>query len=93
MDLIAGQSTDFITDTIKEIQKFPMMSPGEMIKLLRKQRRLSQIELAALTGITQANISALEKNRIQLGKERSIALAEALNVHPALILFADYRVF
>ena len=70
-----------------------LMSSGEMVKTLRTMKGLSQLELADLTGISQANISAIENNRINLGKERSIVLAEALSVHPSAIMFADYESF
>jgi transcriptional regulator with XRE-family HTH domain len=46
--------------------------------------------LAEETGISQANISAIENDRIDIGKHRAIILAEALSVHPASIMFSDY---
>jgi len=66
------------------------MTPGEMTKLLRELKELSQTELAKLSGISQANISAIENGRVEIGKHRAIALAKALNVHPSSIMFADY---
>jgi transcriptional regulator with XRE-family HTH domain len=52
----------------------------------------SQNKLAEVTKISQTNISAIENGRIQVGKDRSITLAKALNVHPAAIIFADFSV-
>ena len=69
-----------------------LMTPGEMVRELRELKGWSQLDLAAETGISQTNISAIENGRVQLGKERSIVLAEALSVHPASIMFADYDV-
>ncbi|MDA9189781.1 helix-turn-helix domain-containing protein [bacterium] len=66
------------------------MSPGEMIKTLRELKEWTQVEFAKETGISQANISAIENDRIEIGKQRAITIAEALNVHPASIMFADY---
>ena len=66
------------------------MSPGEMVRTLRELKEWSQMDLSNATGISQANLSAIENGRIELGKQRSIALAEALHVHPASIMFADY---
>ncbi len=66
------------------------MSPGEMLKVLRELQELSQRELAELAGMTQSNISALESGARQIGRERSLALAKALKVHPAVILFPDF---
>ncbi len=67
-----------------------LMTPGEMVRELRELKGWSQLDLAAETGISQTNISAIENGRVQLGKERAIVLAEALSVHPASIMFADY---
>ncbi|MCB0356821.1 MAG: helix-turn-helix transcriptional regulator [Bdellovibrionales bacterium] len=67
------------------------MSPGEMVRALRELKGWSQLDLADASGISQTNISAIENGRVQVGKERSIALAEALNVHPSSIMFADYE--
>ncbi len=68
-----------------------LMSPGEMVRALRELKGWSQLDLADASGISQTNISAIENGRVQVGKERSIALAEALNVHPGSIMFADYE--
>ena len=69
-----------------------LMTPGEMVRELRYLKGWSQLDLAAETGISQTNISAIENGRVQLGKDRAIVLAEALSVHPASIMFADYDV-
>lgn len=73
-----------------EAGKSVQMSPGEMIKTLRELKEWTQVDLANEAGISQANISAIENNRIEIGKQRAIAIAEALSVHPASIMFADY---
>lgn len=67
-----------------------VMSPGEMIRELRGLKGWSQLDLAAATGISQTNLSAIENGRVEIGKSRAITLAEALHVHPASIMFADY---
>ena len=69
-----------------------MISPGEMVKTLREFKGWSQNDLAKSTGISQTNISAIENGRVQIGRERAIALAKALNVHPGSIMFSDYNV-
>ncbi len=68
------------------------MSPGEMLRTLRELQELSQVELAALTGMTQSNISALENGARKIGRERALILAKALKVHPAVIFFPDYSI-
>jgi transcriptional regulator with XRE-family HTH domain len=69
-----------------------IMSPGEMVRTLRELKGWSQNRLAKLSKISQANISGIENNRIQLGKSRAIALAKVLHIHPGSIMFADYLV-
>lgn len=66
------------------------LTAGDAIRILRERQGLTQIELSRLAGISQSNISALEKNRIACGRERALKLAKALNVHPAMILFPEY---
>ena len=68
-----------------------VMTPGEMVRHLRELREWSQRDLESETGISQANISAIENGRVELGRIRAITLAEALCVHPASIMFADYE--
>ena len=65
--------------------------PGEMVRTLRALKGWSQMDLSRATGISQANLSAIENGRVDLGKQRAIILAEALHVHPASIMFSDYE--
>lgn len=58
---------------------------GESVKILRELQELSQNELAALSGIPQSTISAIENDRVQLGVERAKTLARALRCHPAVL--------
>ena len=67
------------------------MTPGEMIRHLRRLKEWSQLDLAEATGISQTNLSAIENGRVEIGKQRAIVIAEALHVHPASIMFADYE--
>ncbi len=68
------------------------ISPGEMLNTLRELQELTQKELAHRTGISQSNISAMENNTSQIGRERALALATTLKVHPAVILFPDFDI-
>lgn len=68
------------------------MTPGEMLATLRSLQGLTQGELAKLTSMTQANISNMESDRQQIGRDRALVLAKALKVHPAVIMFPNYRV-
>ncbi|HEU5280908.1 MAG TPA: helix-turn-helix transcriptional regulator [Gammaproteobacteria bacterium] len=68
------------------------ITPGEALKMLREQQGLSQAALAKMTGINQSNISSLENNTRQMGRERAITFAKALKVHPAVLLFPDFDI-
>ena len=63
------------------------VSIGESVKIIRELQGLSQSELAALTGIPQSTISAIEHDKINLGIERAKILAKALKCHPAALVF------
>ena len=53
-----------------------LMTPGEMIRTLRELKQWSQLDMARETGISQTNISAIENGRVQIGKDRSIVIAD-----------------
>ena len=50
------------------------VSVGESVRVLRELQELSQNDLAALTGIPQSTISAIENDRVRLGVERAKVL-------------------
>jgi transcriptional regulator with XRE-family HTH domain len=66
------------------------VTPGKALKMLRELQGLSQNDLARMTGISQSNISALEGDARQLGRDRALVLAKVLHVHPAVLLFPDF---
>ena len=68
------------------------VSVGESVRILRELQELSQSELARLTGIPQATISAIENDRVNLGVERAKVLARALKCHPAVLVFPGWEV-
>jgi transcriptional regulator with XRE-family HTH domain len=68
------------------------VSVGESVRILRELQELSQSELARLTGIPQATISAIESDRVDLGVERAKVLARALKCHPAVLVFPGWEV-
>lgn len=59
--------------------------PGLLLRGLRHREGLSQIELAKILNISQANLSAMEKGRRTIGKELAKRIAEKFEV--------DYRCF
>ena len=68
------------------------ISVGESVRIIRELQELSQNELAALSGIPQSTISAIERDRVNLGVERAKVLARALKVHPAVLVFPGWDV-
>ena len=68
------------------------VTPGEMLRTVRELQELTQTQLAAMTGMAQSNLSALETGARKMGRERALVLAKALRVHPAVLLFPDFDV-
>jgi len=68
------------------------VSVGESVRIIRQLQELSQNDLAALSGIPQSTISAIERDRVNLGVERAKVLARALKVHPAVLVFPGWDV-
>ena len=68
------------------------VSVGESVRIVRELQELSQNDLSALTGIPQSTISAIERDRVNLGVERAKVLARALKVHPAVLVFPSWDV-
>ena len=68
------------------------ISTGESVRIMRELQELSQNELAAVTGIPQSTISAIERNRVNLGVERAKVLARALRCHPAVLVFPNWDI-
>jgi transcriptional regulator with XRE-family HTH domain len=68
------------------------ISVGESVRIIRELQELSQNDLSALTGIPQSTISAIERDKINLGVERAKVLARALKVHPAVLVFPNWDV-
>lgn len=68
------------------------VSVGESVRILRELQELSQNDLAALTGIPQSTISAIENDRVRLGVERAKVLARALRCHPGVLVFPGWNV-
>jgi transcriptional regulator with XRE-family HTH domain len=63
----------------------PESEPGRMLQGARYREGMTQVQLAALTGIPRRHISEMEHGKRPIGKENAKKLAKALRV--------DYRVF
>jgi len=62
------------------------------VRILRQLQELSQNGLSALTSIPQSTISAIARDRINLGVERAKVLARALRCHPAILVFPGWDI-
>lgn len=80
-----------MSDYIKA-QRRVVVSVGESVRIIRELQEMSQNELAAISGIPQSTISAIENDRVQLGVERAKVLARALQCHPAVLVFPGWDV-
>jgi transcriptional regulator with XRE-family HTH domain len=67
------------------------VSVGESVRIIRELQELSQNQLAQLTGIPQATISAIENDRVRLGVERAKILSRALKCHPGALVFPGWE--
>lgn len=76
----------------KPAKRRAKVSAGESVRIIRELQELSQSQLAQLTGIPQATISAIENDRINLGVERAKMLARALKCHPAVLVFPGWDI-
>ncbi len=76
----------------RKTKKRTDVSVGESVRIMRELQELSQNELAEITGIPQSTISAIERDRVNLGVERAKVLARALRCHPAVLVFPGWDV-
>jgi DNA-binding XRE family transcriptional regulator len=68
------------------------VSVGESVRTIRELQGYGQNDLAGLTGIAQATISAIENDRVRLGGDRAKVIARALKCHPAVLVFPGWEV-
>lgn len=72
-------------------KKHIKLTIGDSVRIARELQGMTQLELAKASGIPQGTISAIEKNKVNLGAERARLLARALKTHPAVLLFPDWE--
>ena len=63
--------------------------PG-LIRLLIRGNRLTQEEVARRTGLTEKHVSRLCSHDTGISERTAENLAEVLNVHPELLILAQY---
>lgn len=63
------------------------MNTNDRIKALRKQKQLSQDELARLTGYTdRSSIAKIEAGQVELTESKILSFARALEVSPSYLM-------
>lgn len=67
------------------------LTSGEVIRMLRELKGWTQKELTKRSGISITNLSLLENEKIDIGKKRAEQIANAFDVHPAIIMFPEYE--
>lgn len=68
------------------------VSVGDSVRIIRELQELSQNDLAELTGIPQATLSAIENNRVNLGIKHTKNLGRALNCYPSVSVFRGWDI-
>jgi transcriptional regulator with XRE-family HTH domain len=72
-------------------QAHATLTTGQVIRMLRELKGWTQEELAERSRVSATNISALENDKVDIGKKRAEQLARAFDVHPAIIMFPEYE--
>lgn len=61
------------------------LTPGEMLKRIRRDKQLTQKKLGELLGTKQPHVNAIENGAYPISRGMAMRLGEALNV--------DYKIF
>ena len=79
-----------MTDFLPE-KKYIDVSVGESVRIVREMNELSRPRLAAITGISEATLRAIENDQLELTIEQATVLANALQVTPAILMTTGVR--
>lgn len=64
-------------------------STGGLIKAYRENFEISQDDMAFACGISQANLSAIENNRRDVGSRTALRLASFMGLSPGVVLYPN----
>lgn len=64
-------------------------TPGNLIKAFRNNFGVGQDEMAYACGISQANLSAIENGRREVGPSVALKLAAFMGLNPEVILYPN----
>lgn len=62
-----------------------------LIKEYRKQKNMTQEQLASLTGLTQGQVARIEQGKTDIGLDQLKVFAQALGVKPYELLPDDWQ--
>jgi len=65
------------------------LTTGELIKAFRKNFNILQDDLAWVCGISQANLSAIENGRREVGPKLAVKLSAYLGINPSILLYPN----
>lgn len=71
-----------------DIVKSPKTT-GALIKAFRTNFKISQMDLASICKITQANLSSIENDKREVGADVALKLSAALGIAPEIILYPN----
>ncbi len=78
---------------MKKIRKNPLevfkpaKTTGDLVKAFRKNFNIKQDDMAHACKISQANLSAIEKNRREVGPRIALRLAAFMGLSPDIVLY------
>ncbi|MDZ4662389.1 MAG: helix-turn-helix transcriptional regulator [Pseudomonadota bacterium] len=72
-----------------ELIAIPGSKAGDIIKAFRANFDIVQDDMAWACGISQANLSAIENNRREVGPKLAVKIAAFLDVHPSILLYPN----
>lgn len=87
---IGKRVKELLKERVDENGFYIDLTTGQAVKLAREFNDMTQVELSAVSGLSQATLSSIENDRISMGAERAKTLARALKVHPAVLLFPGW---
>jgi len=62
------------------------VSAGESVRIVREMHELTVTQLALASGIPEATLRAIENDQLEFNGEQLAALAEVLQVPPAVLM-------
>ena len=72
-----------VGDYEDEHHEIPVATPGDILRAMIEDKGVTQAEVAAATGIAEANVSAMLANKRGIGKATRAKLAAHFGVKPA----------